>query len=142
MRAVFIQTIALLAFAFVPAIGHAIYERQRIHWDEAQLTENEVTLQQANEWGESTLWIDARPDEQFEKQHIPGAISLNEDRWNELLPQTMTAWSPEKRLVVYCSSQSCALSREVARRLRDEAGLKNVYVLHGGWEAWLEAQKK
>src|SRR5947209_2615965 len=142
MRAVFIQTIALLAFAFVPAIGHAIYERQRIHWDEAQLTENEVTLQQANEWGESTLWIDARSDEQFEKQHIPGAISLNEDRWNELLPQTMTAWSPEKRLVVYCSSQSCALSREVARRLRDEAGLKNVYVLHGGWEAWLEAQKK
>jgi rhodanese-related sulfurtransferase len=106
------------------------------------LTETEVTLQQAKGWGDATLWIDARPDDQYEKQHVPGAISLNEDRWNELLPQTLTAWSPEKHLVVYCSSQSCALSRIVARRLREEAKLENVYVLHGGWEAWLEAQKK
>jgi rhodanese-related sulfurtransferase len=51
----------------------------------------------------------------------------------------LAAWSPENRTVVYCSSQSCAASHEVARRLREEAGLDNVYVLHGGWEAWLEA---
>lgn len=141
MGSLFRQTIALVALAFIPAIGHAVYERQRITWDANALTADEVTLEQANEWGDTVLWIDARPDAQFEAGHIPDAIPLNEDRWNELLPQTMTAWSPEKRLVVYCSSQSCGLSHEVGRRLRDEAGLKNVYVLHGGWEKWQQAHK-
>jgi rhodanese-related sulfurtransferase len=135
------QTIALLALAFIPAIGHAVLERHHITWDEGTLLPDEVTLEQANAWGDSVLWVDARPDEQFAKQHVDGAISLNEDRWNELLPTMLTAWSPEKHTVVYCSSQSCALSHQVAKRLREEAGLKDVYVLHGGWERWLEAHK-
>jgi len=53
----------------------------------------------------------------------------------------LNAWSPDKRVVVYCSSQSCAASHEVVRRLREEAELKNVFVLRGGWETWLEANK-
>jgi rhodanese-related sulfurtransferase len=68
---------------------------------------------------------------------VPGAIQLNEDRWNELLPQMLQAWSPGKKVIVYCSSQACGASREVAHRLRNEAGLTNVVVLEGGWEAWL-----
>ena len=93
-----------------------------------------VTVAQAQAWGESAIWIDARPDAEFERDHVPGAILLNEDRWNELLPQFLQNWSPEKRIVVYCSSQSCNASREVAKRLRDQAQLKSVFVLQGGWE--------
>ena len=63
---------------------------------------------------------------------------MNEDRWNELLPQFLTAWSPEKKVIVYCSAQSCNAAREVAKRLRDEGQLKNVFVLEGGWEEWLK----
>jgi rhodanese-related sulfurtransferase len=63
---------------------------------------------------------------------------LNEDRWNELLPRMLETWSPDKRVVVYCNSKSCGASREVARRLRTQAGLTNVFVLKGGWEAWLQ----
>jgi rhodanese-related sulfurtransferase len=51
----------------------------------------------------------------------------------------LNTWSPDKRTVVYCSTQACHASHEVAKRLREEAGLQNVYVLHGGWEKWLEA---
>ena len=141
MRPLFVQTLLLLGLAFLPAIGHAVYERNRISWSEQALTEHEVTVEQAREWGDTVLWVDARPDAQFEAQHVPGAILLNEDRWNDLLPQMLTTWSPEKRTVVYCSTQSCALSHAVARRLRDEAHLTNVYVLHGGWEKWLEGNK-
>ena len=141
MRHLFRQTFLLLVLAFVPAIGHALYERGRISWSEQALTEHEVTLQQARDWGDSVMWVDARPDDQFQQPHIPGAILLNEDRWNELLPQMLNAWSPDKRTVVYCSTQTCALSHVVARRLREEAGLTNVFVLHGGWEKWLEANK-
>jgi len=102
--------------------------------------EGEVELAEVQSWGDTVLWVDARPDAQYEKQHIPQAVPLNEDRWNELLPPMLATWSPEKRIVIYCSSQSCAASHEVAQRLKTEAQLPNVYVLHGGWEAWLAAQ--
>jgi len=46
------------------------------------------------------------------------------------------------RVVVYCNSQRCDASREVAVRLRHELQIDNVFVLQGGWNAWLEAQKK
>ena len=100
-----------------------------------------VTVTQARAWGRSAIWVDARPDEEFARDHVPGALSLNEDRWNELLPQFLVAWSPEKKIVVYCGSQSCNASREVARRLRKEAQLPNVFVLGGGWEEWLKTRK-
>ena len=86
------------------------------------------------------MWIDARPQEQFNSAHVPGAVLLNEERWDELLPPLLATWSPDKRIVVYCSSQGCGASREVARRLRAQAGLKNVFVLQGGWEAWVKGK--
>ena len=100
-----------------------------------------VTVTQARAWGENAIWIDARPDEEFARDHVPGALSLNEDRWNELLPQFLAAWSPEKKVVVYCGSEGCNASREVARRLRKEAQLPNVLVIEGGWEEWLKTRK-
>jgi len=102
-----------------------------------------VTVVQARAWGENAIWIDARPDEEFARDHVPGAVSLNEDRWNELLPQFLAVWSPEKKIVVYCSSQSCNASREVAHRLRNQAQppMQNVFVLEGGWEEWLKSRQ-
>jgi rhodanese-related sulfurtransferase len=135
------QALILAALAFIPGIGQAIYFRDKVSWQSPIPASEMVTLPQARAWGENTIWVDARPDAEFEREHIPGAVLLNEDRWNELLPQFLATWSPEKRVVVYCSSQSCNASREVARRLRDEAQLKNVFVLQGGWEEWLKSRK-
>ena len=97
-----------------------------------------VSVDQVRQWGDTTVWIDARPDDEFARDHVPGAILLNEDRWNELLPQFLAVWSPGKKVVVYCSAQSCDLAREVAERLRKEAQLPDVFVLEGGWEAWVK----
>ena len=80
--------------------------------------------------------IDVRPEEEYLAGHIPGALLLNPEQYDSLLPQVLSAWSPERKIVVYCSKQSCGASREVARRLRGEAQLKNVFVLNGGWETW------
>jgi rhodanese-related sulfurtransferase len=135
------QALLLAALAFIPGIGEAIYFRDKVSWQSPIPASEMVTQTQARAWGENTIWVDARPDAEFEREHIPGAVLLNEDRWNELLPQFLATWSPEKRVVVYCSSQSCNASREVARRLRDEAQLKNVFVLQGGWEEWLKSRK-
>lgn len=132
------QTLILVGLAFLPGIGQAIYFRDKVSWQSPVPASEMVTAAQARAWGRNAIWIDARPDEEFARDHVPGAVSLNEDRWNELLPQFLAVWSPEKKVVVYCSSLSCNASREVARRLRKEAQLPNVFVLEGGWEAWLK----
>jgi len=135
------QAVILAGLALLPGIGEAIYFRGKVSWQSPIPASEMVTVDQARSWSDGAIWADARPDEEFAHDHVPGAFSLNEDRWNELLPQFLNAWSPEKRVVVYCSSQSCNASREVARRLRDEAQLKNVFVLQGGWEEWLKSRK-
>ncbi len=135
------QAMFLLALAFVPAITEAIYFRDRVSWHSPVPASELVTVDQARAWGENAIWVDARSDEEFTRDHVPGAASLNEDRWNELLPQFLERWSPEKRVIVYCSAASCNAAREVAKRLRDEAQIKNVFVLQGGWEEWLKKNR-
>ena len=132
------QALVLAALALIPGLVQAIHFRGEISWRSAVPASEMVTVEQARAWGDSAIWVDARPDEEFARDHVPGAVSLNEDRWNALLRQFLATWSPQKKVVVYCSSLSCNASREVARRLRDEAQLKNVFVLEGGWEAWLK----
>ena len=135
------QIVALLLLAFLPGIGQGLYYRDRVSWKSKVTLSEMVTVEQARDWGDNVIWVDARPDADFDRDHVPGAIALNEDRWNELLPQFLTTWSPEKKVIVYCSSQSCNLAVTVAHRLRDEAKLQNVFVLQGGWEEWLKTKK-
>lgn len=135
------QALALVALSLLPAMGEAIYFRGKISWQSAIPPSELVTVAQARAWGENVIWVDARPDEEFARDHVPGALSLNEDRWNELLPQFLAAWSPGKKVVVYCSAESCDLAREAAERLRKEAQISDVFVLEGGWEAWVKKNR-
>ncbi|MBA3961954.1 MAG: rhodanese-like domain-containing protein [Chthoniobacterales bacterium] len=132
------QVVILVGLAFLPAIGQALYYRGNPALYGRPPDPGEVTLAQTKGWGASVLWIDARPNEEFEEGHVPGAMSLNEDEWNRLLPAVLAAWTKERELVVYCSRESCNASRAVADRLRNEVKLKNVHVLPGGWEEWKE----
>ena len=135
------EGLILIALAFLPAIGQGIYFRDKVSWQSPVPASEMVKVAQARAWSDGAIWVDARPDNEFEHEHVPGALLLNEDRWNELLPQFLAAWSPDKKVVVYCSTQGCNASREVARRLRNEAQLKDVFVLEGGWEEWLKSRK-
>lgn len=136
------QILLLLALAFVPAIGEALYFRNRVSWQSPVPSSEQVTVEKAKSWGADALWIDARPDHDFAQKHYPGALPLNEDHFNTQLPDVLAAWSLQKKIVVYCSSKSCGASRAIARRLHDEADLENVFVLTGGWEALQAAGKK
>jgi rhodanese-related sulfurtransferase len=133
------ESVALLALALLPAAVQALCLRDKIPWQSRVAESDLVSAEIARGWGANALWVDARPAEEFERDHIPGAVLLNEDRWNELLPQFLEKqWSPEKKIVVYCSAASCNLAEDVARRLREEAKLPNeIRILRGGWEAWL-----
>jgi rhodanese-related sulfurtransferase len=134
------QALALAALALLPAMVQAFYLRDRVSWQKPPAAD-EVTVTQAKEWGKNAMWIDARPSAEFTAGHVPEALLLNTDEWDTRLGEALNHWSPGRKVVVYCSEQTCGASREVARRLRDEAGLKNVFVLNGGWEAWQESMK-
>lgn len=134
------QVLLLLGLAFLPAIGQAIYFRNAASWHQPPVDSGLVSLEKAKSWGDTVIWVDARPEADFEHGHVPGALPLNEDEWNAQLRTFLTAWSPERKVVVYCSALSCSASHAVAERLRNEAELKNIYVLEGGWEAWQKAQ--
>jgi rhodanese-related sulfurtransferase len=136
------QAALLLSFALVPALFTAWLHPKRPAWSWTRPAVTELALADAVRLAPPVIWLDARPDEEYGAQHVPGALSLNEEHWEELLPKFMAAWQPGTRVVVYCNSQRCDASREVAARLRHELQIDNVFVLQGGWAAWLEAQKK
>ncbi len=135
------QALILITVASLPAIGEGIYFRDKISWQSPIPASELVTVDQARAWGDGAIWVDARPDEEFARDHVPSAFSLNEDHWNELLPQLLPNWSPGKKVVVYCSAESCNAARDVAKRLRDDAQLTEVFVLQGGWEEWVKTKR-
>ncbi len=137
---IFRQIKVLCLVALVPAFFSAWLHPKKPSWNPNVLAEGEVTLSTVLSWKENVFWVDARASDIFEKDHIPGAQLLNEDDWDRLVPPVLQSWNPGQPVVVYCNSQQCQASHQVAKRLR-ELGLNPVYVLKGGWETWLTKQK-
>jgi len=80
------------------------------------------------------LWIDARPAAEYAREHVPGAINLNDANWDKELASLYKIWRPSRPIVVYCSTH-CWSAAEIAARL-DELGIKPVQVFAGGFEEW------
>jgi len=132
------EILFLLVGAIVPAAVAIFVHPQLADRERAGLRPLEVRLETVADWGDSVLWIDARSPEEFARQTIPGARHFDFDQFDKAIGEILLAWSPNKPIVVFCSAASCTTSEAIARRLR-EAGLDDVYFLHGGWEAWLAA---
>jgi rhodanese-related sulfurtransferase len=129
------QALLILLAALIPAGLTAAFHPRRAAWARDKLLPGEVELQTVLAWGSDVLWVDARSLKDYEAEHVPGAILLNLEDWEQLFPRFVDQWRPEQKVVVYCSSTSCELSHEVAERLKAN-GISPVYVLKGGWEAW------
>ena len=131
------QLTLLLALALPPAIvSGAIQLSWRKH---GPVAADEVSLAAAQSWGGQVVWVDARPRAKFEREHIPGAVLLNEDEWVRLVGPFLDEWEPGKNIVVYCDGGSCDASRAVAKRIKEELQVDGpVWVLHDGWDAWLQ----
>lgn len=128
--------LGLLLIALVPALLSAWLHPHK----PTQARSDEVALRVAKGWPD-VLWVDARAAAAYERAHVPGAINLSAGSWEAQVGEVVAAWRPGRRMVVYCDGHGCQASREVAQRLRTELGLDDVYVLTGGWDAWVEAVK-
>jgi rhodanese-related sulfurtransferase len=124
----------LLVLALLPSVPWG-FSQLKLR-AQTPLGSGEVRLTDAEQWGENAVWVDARARAKFEAKHIPGALLLNAEEWEALVPKFLDEWTPEKKIVVYAESADTA--ENVAFRLREELKLENVFVLHDGWSAWVE----
>jgi rhodanese-related sulfurtransferase len=97
---------------------------------------DETSVAEARAYRDELVWVDARPDADFSRGHVPEALPLTEERWDEQIEAVVLRWRPGVRVVVYCSSSGCQASRRVADLLRTQYQFDDVRVLRGGWEAW------
>ncbi len=126
------QALIIGLLAVVPAGVSAFLHPNRPPFDGGAQRVPEVSYTEVKTWAEEPVWVDARKPADFHAGHVPGAVPLTVSDFDQQLGTFLDAWEPGRRVVVYCDSADCGASQEVAARLRDEAGIQQVYVLAGG----------
>ena len=108
------------------------------------LRDDEVSMQVVQQrWQGKVLWIDARIQEQYDAGHIPGAVLLNEQHFEEQLFGLLdTLQTNAKPIIIYCNAAKCDASRKILERLKQTLPIENAFVLKGGWNAWRQVAKK
>ena len=138
LRKILRDCVFFLLVAAIPAALAGWLHPKRPDWNWSKPGVSEVNPDEVTHWATPVLWVDARTEKSYELRHVPGAVWLSEDEWERHLPDFLAAWQPTGRVIVYCDSQACDASQAVALRLQRELKLTNVYVLQGGWAAWLK----
>jgi rhodanese-related sulfurtransferase len=85
-----------------------------------------------------TLILDARPAEDYAEAHIPGALSLPANDFDDRFPEVADSIEQASRIIVYCSGVECSDSIEVAERLVGFR-FKSISVFEQGFRAWAAA---
>jgi len=107
-----------------------------------RLPPDQIALVDARQLQGPVLWLDARSEAEFTRDHIPPALPLDEEHWDAQIETVLQRWQPGTTVIVYCSQAGCGASGRVAGRLRRDYGLTDVRVLHGGWAAWQQASTR
>lgn len=84
------------------------------------------------------VFVDARSAEEFRAGHIPGALLLPLDAFEETVSSWTNLIPADTLLITYCSGEGCESSTDVAALLVEE-GYSQVKVFFGGWEHWKRA---
>ncbi|HEY1082535.1 MAG TPA: rhodanese-like domain-containing protein [Prosthecobacter sp.] len=144
MMASLVQAAVLVAVAAAAAVLTQQWHPRApaLYLSEAPLAKDEIGLKQVQErWQGNVLWLDARPEDVYQKAHIPGAKLLNEQKFGEQLIELLDVLQTTKLpVVIYCGGEKCEASRTVREKLLSVVPLEECYVLKGGWPAWQAAQ--
>jgi len=101
-------------------------------------TMNAEKINELSQSDADMLLLDVLPEDVYEKQHIPSAIS-NPVESDDFVRRTRELVdSMDEVIVVYCADTDCPLSEKAAHAL-EEAGFQNVIDMEGGIEEWKAA---
>ena len=87
---------------------------------------------------DTALFLDARPAGEYAKGHIRGALNLPWQAVEQRFIEIADRLAGGKTIITYCDGETCDLSHELARFLR-EMGFDNVRVLVNGLTLWQKA---
>jgi rhodanese-related sulfurtransferase len=85
-----------------------------------------------------TLFIDARPPDEYAELHIAQAVNLTPDMLQAKGAGAVAGLAKDREIVVYCGQVSCDLALQVAEKLQ-ALGFSRVQAYVGGFRAWDEA---
>jgi rhodanese-related sulfurtransferase len=130
------SALSIILLAVLSATGWSFVAPDSEHYSSKHWHIGEITPEVLAATFNNVLLLDVRPDNDFSGKHIPGAILFNSQKWDESIGVFLDAWSPGKPIVVYCSSKSCALGKEISLRLLRDLPDLQIYVLKGGYYGW------
>lgn len=84
--------------------------------------------------------VDARAKAAYDIEHIPGAVSLPVISQPPEFLAFAIKYPKDTAIVVYCGSDNCDLSHQLAEKLRTELGYMNVKEMPGGIAEWRVAE--
>jgi len=99
-----------------------------------------VSLKEAHDlWQEGqTLFLDARPQEEYVELHIPRALNLPPEKMLDLQGTGILGLPRDRRIVVYCSKKACDSALKTAKHLQT-LGFTRVMAFLEGFQGWDEA---
>ena len=134
----FLQSLWIVLAAAALAGGGYLWRPDALAWEANRF---EIEMAQATAL-EDVLWVDARSSEEFAAGSFEGALLLNEDDWDAGFVRLLEIWTPDRPVVVFCSSSACLRSFHVAERLRADLGAEDIYTLKGGWDVLQGAPRR
>jgi rhodanese-related sulfurtransferase len=107
-----------------PAKARAYFE------DKVMFTTGPIELERMIRSKENNITVvDVREAEDFEKEHVPGAINLPMEKW-----QSLEGLQKDKTNIVYCYTQTCHLAAKACRLFANRG--YPVMEMDGGFKAW------
>lgn len=87
---------------------------------------------------DTVIFLDARPAEDYEAGHIPGAYEFDWFHYEKYLDVVLPLCFKAETIVVYCNGGDCELSIDAAKLLTNEAKIPKakVFVYAGGMTEW------
>ena len=85
----------------------------------------------------AALFVDARSEADYRVGHIKGAVNIPDLDFENHIGPFLEKTAAETVLITYCEGESCALSKNLAKKL-SLAGFENVFHLEDGWGQWKE----
>ena len=87
---------------------------------------------------QGSLFIDARPADEFDELHVPKSLNITPDMVEAGVAEKVAGLARDREIVVYCGQVSCDLALKVAEKLQS-LGFTRVTAFVGGFRAWDEA---
>jgi len=83
------------------------------------------------------VFVDARASEDYAEGHIPGAVSMPLNEFDERIHAFLETYPVSKKIVTYCSGRECEDSHFLAEKLMD-AGYTETKIFIDGYPGWEE----